>query len=124
MFSDDADAELRRLAVEPASAMAARRRITGPVEIGIAEFAEPDIRVPVRRGRYALWRYGYPRLDVAAAAQRLVTIEESLAQLMMVTPGCTLDDRAVATRALARAERGGDGDAGPPKKRRWLRRGN
>jgi hypothetical protein len=253
-------------AAEPASAIAACRRITGPVEIGIAEFPEPDIRVPVRRGRYAVWRYdgtepipavpapspaavqvlhevagepwssplsGYlqaaplgevplddllgllvhlpaapdtlrwrvlaestptywyrlmqpwvclgilhhakdeswptstrrevlvdlafgvedwvadaalfalvtaayrepelreevrrlvrARLDVAAAAQRLVTIEESLAQLMMVTPGCTLDDRAVATRALARAEHGGDGDAGPPKKRRWWRRGN
>jgi len=253
-------------AAEPASAMAACRRITGPVDIAVAEFPEPDIRVPVRRGRYAVWRYdgtepvsavpppsaaavealyevagepwssplsGYVqaaplgelplddllgllahlpvapdtprwrflasstptywyrlmqpwvclgilhhakdepwptstrrqvlvdlafgiedwvadaalfalvtaayrepalreevrqlvrgRLDVAVAAHRLVTIEESLAQLMMVTPGCNLDDRAVAAAALARAERDDDGDAGPPRKRRWWRRGH
>jgi hypothetical protein len=47
-----------------------------------------------------------------------------LAQLMMVTPGCNLDDRAVATAALARAERDDDGDAVPPRKRRWWRRGH
>lgn len=255
-------------AAEPPSAMTACRRITGPVDIGVDGFPDPDIRVPVRRGRYAVWRYdgtdpvpavpapspaavqvlyevaGEPwpsllsgylqaaplgelplddllgllahlppapdtlrwlvlaestptywyrlmqpwvclgilhhakdepwptsvrrqvlvdlafgvedwvadaalfalvtaayrepglraevrqlvrgRLDVAVAARRLVTIEESLARLMMVTPGCTLDDRAVATAALARGERDddNDGDVGPPKKRRWWRRGN
>src|SRR5690242_11049458 len=44
-------------AAEPASAMAAFRRIAGPVDVDVAEFPEPDIRVPVRRGRYAVWRY-------------------------------------------------------------------
>jgi hypothetical protein len=241
--------ELTRLALtaaEPASALTACRRITGPVEIDIAEFPHPDIRVPVRSGRYAVWRYdedepvpavpapssravlvlhevggepwpslraGYAhaaplgdlslsdllgllahlpappdtprwqhlarstptywfrlmqpwvclgilhhakdepwptstrrevltdlalgvedwvcdaalfalvtaayrepqvraevrelvraRLDAAVTADRVVAIEESLAQLMLVTPGCTPGDRAVATDALARAQ--------------------
>src|SRR5262249_17003209 len=44
-------------AAEPASAITAFRRITGPVAIGIAEFPPPDIRLPLRRGRYQVWRY-------------------------------------------------------------------
>ncbi|GAA4588085.1 hypothetical protein BJY16_008440 [Actinoplanes octamycinicus] len=43
---------------EPASALAAFRRFVGrPVQIGIAEFGEPDMRVPLRPGKYAVWRY-------------------------------------------------------------------
>jgi hypothetical protein len=251
-------------AAEPASAVTACRRITGPLDIGIAEFPRPDIRVPLRPGRYAVWRYdgseplpavpapsaaavqvlheaggepwpsllsGYlqaaplgelplddllgllahlpvppdtprwqhlakstptywyrlmqpwvclgilhhakdepwptstrrevlvdlafgvedwvadaalfalvtvayrepylreevrrlvrARLDAAVAANRPVTIEESLAQLMIVTPGCSADDRAVATAALARAAQDDDEEPAPPKKRRWWQR--
>ncbi|WP_345465430.1 hypothetical protein [Actinoallomurus oryzae] len=253
-------------AAEPASAMTAFRRVAGPVDIGIAEFPAPDIRMTVRPGRYAVWRYdgteplpaapppsaaavqvlhevagepwpsplsgylqaeplgGLPlddllgllahlpeppdtprwqhlakstptywyrlmqpwvclgilhhakdepwptstrrsvlvdlafgvedwvadaalfalvtsayrephlreevrgmvraRLDAAVAANRLVTIEESLAQLMIVTPGCRADDRAVATAALARAAQNDEEEPAPPqKRRRWRRRG-
>jgi hypothetical protein len=248
-------------AAEPASAMTACRRITGPLEVSIAEFPDPDIRVPVRPGRYAVWRYdgtepqpaastptaaaiqvlqtvaaepwpsllsGYlqaaplgelplddllgllahlpgppdtprwqhlakstptywyrlmqpwvclgilhhatdepwptstrrevlvdlafgvedwvadaalfalvtaayreadrreeirqlvrARLDAATAANRLVTIEKSLAELMIVTPGCSPDDRVQATAALARAAQDGDEQPAAPKKRRW-----
>ena len=251
-------------AAEPASAITACRRVTGSVDIGIAEFPAPDIRVPLRRGRYQVWRYdgeepvpavpappaaaiavlhevggepwasplsGYvqaaplgelsvddllgmlvhlpgppdtqrwqilaqstptywyrllqpwvclgllhhradepwaastrrevlvdlafgvedwvadsalfalvtaayhdpavrdevhglvrARLDAAVAANRLVTIKESLAQLMLITPGCRPDDRAVATAALADASSDPDDDppATPsPAKRRW-----
>ncbi|MFI7578059.1 hypothetical protein [Micromonospora sp. NPDC049497] len=257
---------------EPASAMTACRRIAGPVEIGIAEFAPPDIRTPVRPGRYAVWRYdgteplparpapseaavgllrevagepwqsplsGYvkaaplgelplddllgllahlpappdtprwqhlarstptywyrlmqpwvclgilhhakdepwptstrrevlvdlafgvedwvtdaalfalvtaayrepdlrpevrqlvrARLDAVVAANRPVTIEESLAQLMIVTPGCRPDDRVLATAVLARAAQDDDEDEepspspSPVAKRRWWRRGS
>ncbi|MFG3603602.1 hypothetical protein [Micromonospora chersina] len=256
-------------AAEPASAITACRRITGPVDIGIAEFPAPDIRTPVRRGRYAVWRYdgtepvpagpapsaaavsllrevagepwqsplsgyvkaaplgGLPlddllgllahlpgppdtprwqhlarstptywyrllqpwvclgilhhaadqpwatstrrevlvdlalgvedwvadaalfalvtaayrepdlrpevrhlvraRLEAAVAANRVVTIEESLANLMLVTPGCRADDRALATAVLARAEQDDDEDEepapAPVPKRRWWQRG-
>lgn len=50
------------------------------------------------------------RLDaaLAAAAGRTVTIMDSLARLMLVTPGCTPDDRAAARAA-----------AGPATRRRW-----
>jgi hypothetical protein len=76
-----------------------------------AAYREPGVREEVRRLVRA-------RLDAAVAAPRLVTIEESLAQLMMVTPGCRADDRAVATAVLAR-----DGDEEPaPRTRRWWRR--
>lgn len=250
-------------AAEPASAMTACRKITGPVDIAIAEFPSPDIRMTVRPGRYAVWRYdgteplpavpapsaaavqvlhevagepwpsllsGYlqaaplgdlplndllgllahlpgppdtprwqhlakstptywyrlmqpwvclgilhhakdepwptstrrkvlvdlafgvedwvadaalfalvasayreldlreevrqlvrARLDAAVAANRLVTIEESLAQLMIVTPGCRAHDRAVAMAALARAAPDDDEELAPPKRRRWWR---
>jgi hypothetical protein len=257
--------ELGLSAAEPASAMTACRRITGPCEIGIAEFPYPDIRVPIWPGRYAVWRYdgiealpavpvpsaaavrvlhevaggpwasplsGYvqaaplgevpleellgllahlpgppdtprwqnlakstptywyrlmqpwvclgllhhakaepwptstrrevlvdlafgvedwvadaalfalvtaaylqpdvreevrqlvrARLDAAVAANRLVTIEQSLAQLMLVTPGCGADDRAQATAALARAAHDDEEEEPvPPKKRRWWQR--
>ncbi|MGW5668480.1 hypothetical protein, partial [Micromonospora sp. NPDC003776] len=49
--------ELGLSAAEPASAVTAFRRVAGPVHIGIAEFPAPDIRTPVRPGRYAIWRY-------------------------------------------------------------------
>ncbi|WP_052745097.1 hypothetical protein [Micromonospora sp. HK10] len=264
-------------AAEPASAMTACRRVMGPVEIGIAEFPAPDIRTPIRRGRYAVWRYdgtepvpavpapsaaavrllhevagepwpsplsGYvqaaplgelpladllgllahlpgppdtprwqhlatstptywyrlmqpwvclgilhhaadepwpastrrevlvdlafgvedwvadaalfalvtaayrepalraevhhlvrARLDAAVAAERLVTIEESLAQLMLVTPGCQAADRALAAAVLARAAQDDEDDEpapapttpapapAPAPKRRWWQRG-
>ncbi len=261
--------ELGLSAAEPASAVTACRRITGPVVIGIAAFPDPDIRVPVRPGRYAVWRYdgtepvpavpapsadavrvlhevaavpwqsplaGYvkaaplgalpltdllgllahlpgppdtprwqhlakstptywyrllqpwvclgilhhapdepwptstrrevlvdlafgiedwvadaalfalvtaayrepdqrpevrqlvrARLDAAVAANRLVTIEESLAKLMLVTPGCTTDDRSQASAVLARSAREDSNDrVGPAptaKRRWWPRRG-
>ncbi|MFF5288613.1 hypothetical protein [Paractinoplanes globisporus] len=82
-------------------------------------FREPEQRHEVR----ALVR---ARLDAAMAAPRLVTIEESLARLMLVTPGCTADDRAAAAEAIARAEEddaeGEEAAPEPPKKkRRWWR---
>ncbi|MFC4041179.1 hypothetical protein ACFO1B_22315 [Dactylosporangium siamense] len=258
---------------EPASAITACRRIVGPVDIGIAEFPDPDIRLPLRPGRHAVWRYdgtepvpavpapspaavsalhevagepwasplsGYvqaaplgdlpladllgllahlppapetprwqhlaqstpmywfrllqpwvclgilhhakdepwptstrrevlvdlalgvedwvadaalfalvttayrepavrpeirelvrTRLDAAVSARRAVTIEESLARLMLITPGRTAEDRAVATAVLARVDEDPDQDPDqdpdkappPPAKRRWWRRG-
>ncbi|MEU7867751.1 hypothetical protein [Dactylosporangium sp. NPDC049140] len=44
-------------AAEPASAMVAARRVMGDFRAEIGSFPEPDIRVPLRRGRYAVWRY-------------------------------------------------------------------
>lgn len=253
-------------AAEPPSAMTAYRRVAGPAEIGIGDFPEPDIRLPLRPGRYAVWRYegsepapavpapsdtairalheagsepwasplsGYvqaaplgelsledllgllahlpgppatprwehlakstptywyrllqpwvclgilrhredepwpvstrrevlvdlafgaedwvsdaalfalvtaayreparraevrelvrARLDAAVTAGRLVSIEESLAHLMLVTPGCGPDDRAVATEALARAAADDEPEEEsppPPRKRRFWR---
>jgi hypothetical protein len=74
------------------------------------------------------------RLNAAASAPRLVTIEESLAHLMLITPGCTADDRGLATAVLDRAaqeaqEDDSDADDAPPpppqagKRRWWQRRG-
>jgi len=252
-------------AAEPASAITACRLVTGPMDIGIAEFPPPDIRVPLRPGRYQVWRYdgeepvpavaapsavsiqvlrevcgepwasplsGYvqaaplgnltledllgllvhlpeppntqrwqilarstptywyrlmqpwvclgilnhradepwslstrravlsdlalgiedwvadsalfalvtaayrdpavrdevrdlvrTRLDAAVAANRLVTIEASLAKLMLATPGCRADDRAVATAAIARANSDDEEEPPAPKKRRFWQRG-
>ncbi|MFI6071598.1 hypothetical protein ACIA5C_08420 [Actinoplanes sp. NPDC051343] len=63
------------------------------------------------------------RLDAALASHRLVTIEVSLARLMLITPGCTADDRAVAAAAIARAATDDEEPApAPPPKRRWWRR--
>jgi hypothetical protein len=97
-------------------------------------YREPEQRAEVR----ALVR---ARLEAAMTAPRLVTIEESLARLMMITPGCTADDRAAAGSVLARcgdasvagsaaasaaasvAASVGREEPGPPKKkRRWWRR--
>lgn len=80
---------------------------------------EPEQREEVR----ALVR---ARLDAAMAAPRLVTIEESLARLMLITPGCTEGDRVAAGSVLARLdseeEDEGEGEPEPPKrKRRWWR---
>lgn len=77
-----------------------------------AAYREPEIREEVRELVRA-------RLDAAVAAGRAVTIEESLASLMLVTPGCTAQDRAVAAHALARGD-----EPAAPKKRRWWQRGN
>ncbi|MEV4417124.1 hypothetical protein [Catellatospora sp. NPDC049609] len=77
-------------------------------------YREPELREEVR----GLVR---ARLDAAVAAQRLVTIEESLAQLMLVTPGCTADDRALAQAVLDRAAQDEEEPA-PPVKRRWWQR--
>jgi hypothetical protein len=244
-------------AAEPPSATTACRRVTGPVDIAIEGFPSPDIRVPVRPGRYRVWRYdgvnpvpavvappaeavrvlqevagepwpsplsGYlqaeplgklplddllgllahlpgppdtprwqhlarttptywyrllqpwvclallrhgdegrealtdlafgpedwvsdaalfalvtdayrdpsrrtavhelvrARLDAAMAAMRVVTIEESLAQLMLITPGCTAGDRTLALAVLTRSS--GEEEPEPPKppKRRWWQR--
>ncbi|GAA1873099.1 hypothetical protein [Asanoa iriomotensis] len=258
--------ELGLSSAEPASAITACRRVIGPIAIGIAEFPPPDIRVPLRSGRYQVWRYdgeepvpavpapspaaiqvlheagGEPwasplsghaqaaplgklsledllgmlahlpgppptrrwqilatstptywyrlmqpwiclgilhhradepwptstrrevlsdlalgvedwvadsalfalvtaayldpaardevrglvrtRLDAAVAANRLVTIEQSLATLMLLTPGCRRDDKAVATAAISRANPDGEGERpAPPKKRRFWQRG-
>ena len=49
--------DLTLSAAEPASAIRAFWKICGPAEIEIVEFPEPDIRIPLRRGRYAVWRY-------------------------------------------------------------------
>jgi hypothetical protein len=78
-------------------------------------YREPEQRAEVR----ALVR---TRLDAATAAPRLVTIEESLARLMLVTPGCTPDDRAAAEVVLARAEAEDEPRPEPEpesRKRRW-----
>jgi len=75
-------------------------------------YREPEQRAEVR----ALVR---ARLDAAMSAPRLVTIEESLARLMLITPGCTDGDRAAAGIVLAAS---GDGQPPPPtKKKRWWR---
>jgi hypothetical protein len=54
---------------------------------------------------------------VAAGRTRVVTIDESLAHLMLVTPGCQKGDRALARRVLAQVEGGQRGGW-----RRWLQR--
>jgi len=77
-----------------------------------AAYREPDLRAEVRDLVRA-------RLDAAVAADRLVTIEESLAHLMLVTPGCRADDRDVAARALAAQP---PDDEPPTGRRRWWRR--
>ncbi len=79
-----------------------------------AAYREPELRAEVR----GLVR---ARLDAAEASPRLVTIEESLAQLLLVTPGCTEDDRVLAAVVLARADQAGD-EPEPPAKRRWWQR--
>jgi hypothetical protein len=71
-----------------------------------AAYREPALRAEVR----GLVR---ARLDAARAAPRLVTIGESLARLMLITPGCTSADRAAARATLRDAK---------AKPRRWWRR--
>jgi hypothetical protein len=67
------------------------------------------------------------RLDAAVAAPRLVTIEPSLAHLMLLTPGCTPADREIATAALTRTADDEDNEEEPPpapkKRRSWQRHG-
>ncbi|MEV6851585.1 hypothetical protein [Actinoplanes sp. NPDC051411] len=50
-------AELGISGPEPPSAIAAFLRVAGPAPVGIANFGTPDPRVPLRPGRYAVWRY-------------------------------------------------------------------
>ncbi len=57
------------------------------------------------------------RLVAAAEADRPVTIAESLAHLMLVTPGCRPADQALAMSVGARATA-----AEPAPKRRWWQR--
>jgi hypothetical protein len=81
-------------------------------------YREPEQRAEVRA-------FVRARLDAAVSAPRLVTIEESLARLMLITPGCTADDRAAAGAVLASSSDAGDDDPepSPPKaKKRWWRR--
>ncbi|HET9655902.1 MAG TPA: hypothetical protein VFP72_11145 [Kineosporiaceae bacterium] len=75
-----------------------------------AAYRQPETRSEVRR----LVR---SRLDAAASADRLVTIEESLARLTLVTPGCDADDKDAARKTLAPTA-----DETPTDKRRWWRR--
>ena len=79
-----------------------------------AAFHDPAVRPEVRDLARA-------RLDAAVAAPRPVTIEVSLARLMLITPGCTPQDRAVASAAIDRATSSPDEDD-PAPKRRWWRR--
>lgn len=75
-----------------------------------AAYRQPELRPEV----HGLVR---ARLDAAVRSPRLVTIEESLANLMLVTPGCTAEDRRLAAIALTR-----DDEPEPrpePPKRRW-----
>ena len=75
-----------------------------------AAYREPALRPEV----HGLVR---DRLEAAMRSPRLVTIEESLANLMLVTPGCTAEDRKLATIALTRGE---EPETRPePRKRRW-----
>jgi hypothetical protein len=59
------------------------------------------------------------RLDAAVAARRLVTIGESLARLMLITPGCRPEDRALAQATLAAAREDETDEPVPQPRRRW-----
>jgi hypothetical protein len=77
-------------------------------------YREPHRRAEVRRLVRA-------RLDAAMAAPRVVTIEQSLAQLMLITPGCTAGDRTLAAAVLNRSTEATPAQAGPPRRRWWQR---
>jgi hypothetical protein len=62
------------------------------------------------------------RLEAAVRAPRMVTIEESLANLMLATPGCTADDRQLAGHVLKR-ELDEEPAPRPARRRWWQRRG-
>jgi hypothetical protein len=102
VFSGDVDAELRRLANKAdfrhrdAAQHAQRFRASGDVAHLVEILDDPH----------------------PCAMVDVVTIEESLANLMLLTPGCTAADRAVARAALARAQRG---NGKVPWWRRWWR---
>ncbi|GAA1393646.1 hypothetical protein GCM10009662_02420 [Catellatospora coxensis] len=81
-----------------------------------AAYRTPELREEVRTLVRA-------RLDAAVAARRAVTIEESLAKLMLVTPGCQSVDRTVAQAVLDRAEQDDEDEPVAPAKRRWWQRG-
>jgi len=44
-------------AAEPPSALTAFRLVVGAARFEIAEFPDPDIRLPLGRGRFAVWEY-------------------------------------------------------------------
>lgn len=73
-------------------------------------YRNPETRAETRR----LVR---SRLDAAASADRLVTIEESLARLMLITPGCDADDTAAANAVLTPTAEPSAGN-----RRRWWQR--
>jgi hypothetical protein len=62
-------------AAEPASAITACRRITGPFMLDIADFPAPDIRQPVRPGRYMIWRYDGTEPVPAVPAPSLAAVQ-------------------------------------------------
>lgn len=58
--AEGSDVTMTRIALtapEPASAMTAFQRVVGGTPVDYAGFPQPDIRVPLRHGRYAIWRY-------------------------------------------------------------------
>lgn len=76
--------EVKRAALtvpEPPSAITACRRVVGPLPLLIQRFPSPDIRVPLRRGRYAVWRYdGTDILEkLAADAESRLAFQNSYA---------------------------------------------
>jgi hypothetical protein len=111
MITQDADEELRRLARDRGFDLAfgVEDWVTDAALFALVTlaFREPGRRREVRDLVRA-------RLDAAVDAGRAVTIEESLAHLMLVTPGCTASDHAKARAVLAR-----HGVRAPQRRRRW-----
>jgi hypothetical protein len=112
-------------------ATSTRRRVLVDLAFGVEDWVSDAalfalvtaaFRDPARRAEvHGLVR---ARLDAAVTAARLVTIEASLGRLMLITPGCTPQDRALAQAAIARASDSDDepAPAAAPPKRRWWRR--
>ncbi|MEV6964987.1 hypothetical protein AB0M47_07705 [Hamadaea sp. NPDC051192] len=62
-------------APEPASAMMAFQRVVGGTPIDYVGFPQPDIRVPLHRGKYAIWRYDGRRPVASAPAPSAQAVE-------------------------------------------------
>jgi hypothetical protein len=75
-------------AAEPPSAITAARRVAGPFQIGIGAFPTPDIRVPLRRGDYRIWRYDGtdPVAAVAAPSAEAVRVLHEVADQPWPSP--------------------------------------